>query len=38
MSQKVLLNAKEVNMTSGLFFIVVHNQEGEQFIQKLIVK
>ena len=35
---KLVINAKEVNMTSGLFFIVVHNQEGEQFIQKLIVK
>jgi len=35
---KLVINAKEVNITSGLFFIVVHNQQGEQFTQKLIIK
>ena len=35
---RLVINAKEVNMTSGLFFIVIHDQQGEQFTRKLIIK
>ena len=34
----VIINAKEQKMTSGMYFIVVQGQQGNQFTQKLIIK
>jgi hypothetical protein len=33
----VIINAKEQKMTNGMYFIVVQDQKGNQFTQKLIV-
>jgi hypothetical protein len=35
---KLVLNAKTQKMTSGLYFVVIQNQQGKQFSQKLIIK
>lgn len=35
---KLVVNPKEHKMTSGLYFVVIRNQKGEQYTQKIIIK
>ncbi|WP_298338672.1 T9SS type A sorting domain-containing protein [uncultured Algibacter sp.] len=35
---KLIINAQEQKMTSGIYFIVVQGQQGNQFTKKLIIK
>ena len=35
---ELIINAKEFGITKGVYFVVINNQEGKQFSQKLIIK